>query len=114
MALIGLVACLERFREFETLFAQILPFALAAVLALKLGLATWAVRISLRRQLLTRAATLNYATIWVCLGIALILFVLLASDATWWRVSICLGILIALPLARMGFYPVIFQSARHP
>src|SRR5262249_30535473 len=113
MALYGLFLYLERFRGFETLLAQILPFALVAVLALKFGLATWAVRISLRRHLLTRAATLQYAATWVCLAIALILLVLLASDANWWRVSICLGILIALPLARMGFYPVIFQSARH-
>jgi hypothetical protein len=114
MALYGLFLYLERFRGFETLLAQILPFALVAVLALKFSLATWAVRTSLRRRLLTRAATLKYAATWVCLAIALILLVLLASDATWWRVSMCLGILIALPLARMGFYPVIFQSARHP
>jgi hypothetical protein len=113
MVLYGLFVYLQRFSGFETLFARILPFALAAVLALKLGLATWAVRISLRRRLLTRAAMLKYAATWVCLAIALILLVLLAGDATWWRVSICLGILIALPLARMGFYPVLFQSARH-
>lgn len=112
MALCGLFVYLDRLRGFETVFAQILPFSLAAVLALKLGLAIWAVRTSLHRRLVTPAATLRYAATWLGLATALILGVLLASDADWWRLSICLGILIALPLARMGFYPVIFQSAR--
>jgi hypothetical protein len=112
MALLGLFYSLERLRGFETLFAKVLPFALATVLALKLGFAIWAVRKSLRRRLMTPAATFRYAAAWLGLAIALILLVLLASDADWWRVSICLGLLIALPLARMSFYPVIFQSAR--
>ena len=113
IALFGLISGLERLRGFEKLFAQILPFALAAVLVLKLGFAIWAARKSLRRQLMTRAATLKYAAIWVCLAVALILLVLFASDPHWWRVSICLGILIALPLARLSFYPLVFQAARH-
>jgi hypothetical protein len=111
--LFGLFNWLERLRGFEQVFAQVLPLALAAVLALKLGFAIWAGRKSLRRRLVTRAATLKYAATWLCLAVALILLVLVASDANWWRVSICLGILIALPLARMSFYPLVFQAARH-
>jgi hypothetical protein len=113
MALVGLWFYLEQFRGFEALFVQVLPFALVAVLALKLGLAIWTVRMSLRRRLVTLPATLKYAATWSCVAIALISLVLLASDANWWRLSICLGILISLPLARMGFYPLVFQAARH-
>jgi hypothetical protein len=113
MVLYGLVIYLERFQGFEIMLSEILPFVLGAVLSLKLGLAIWAVRKTLRRRLVTPAATLKYAAIWVCLAIALILLVLLASDASWWRVSICLGILIGLPLARISIYPLLFQSARH-
>ena len=113
IALFGLVVYLERLRAFETLFAQILPIALGALVGLKLGLAIWTARMSLRRGLLTRSATLKYAAIWACLAVSLILVVLLASDTNWWRVSICLGIVMVLPLARMGFYPIVFHSARH-
>jgi hypothetical protein len=113
MALFGAFVSLERLRGFDTLLEQFLPFALLAVLVFKLGLAIWTVRMSLQRGLLTLSATLKYAATWSCIATALILLVLLASDTSWWRLSICLGILILLPLARMGFYPMVFHSARH-
>jgi hypothetical protein len=113
LALGFLVAYLARSPRFEATFFNTVPFLLAFLILLKLVLAQWAFRASLKRQLLARSTMLKYLAIWLALAAALLIPTVLSFHHEPWILSLALGIILLLPLARIGFSPLALALGRH-
>jgi len=113
LALYALLSYLMTDAGFERTLFQILPFALAGLLVCKLILARWAFRVSLQRQLLTRAALLQYLCFWSIFAVAFVVPAVLRFHRERWITSLVLGILLLLPLARIAFSPIALSLSRH-
>ena len=113
LALFGLLSYLVHDPEFEKSLFQFLPFLLALLVLFKLALAQWAFRVSIKRQLLTRAAMLKYLLVWTALAVAFLVPTLVMYHRESWGLSLALGIVLMLPLARIGFSPIALTLGRH-
>jgi len=113
LAFIGIVFYLSHDPVFETRAFQILPFLLAVMVGLKFLLAQWAFRSSLKKHLLARSSINNYLIIWSILALAFIVPIVLLFHREKWIVSVSLGIILLLPLARIGFSPLAVSFGRH-
>jgi len=106
--------------QIETLwnsFFRLLPFLLAGLLALKFLLAFVAFRLSLQRRLVSQSALSGYLLVW-CLIVAVLLMLLeiVVSVSPPDRGAIfplALGIILLVPLARIGFCPIALSWNRH-
>jgi len=105
LALFGLVAYLAHDPQFERQLFRVLPFLLALLVVFKFALAQWAFRTSLRRQLLTRAAMLQYLLVWTALAVAFLVPTLVMFHRRTWILPLALGIILLLPLARRPIWP---------
>ena len=113
MALFGLVAYLAHDPRFERRLFRLLPLLLTFLVLFKFALAHWAFRISLKRQLLTRAAMFKYLLIWTTLAVAFLVPTVVMFHRESWTISLALGIILLLPLARIGFSPIALSLGRH-
>ena len=113
MALFGLVCYLAHEPGFEKKLFQFLPFLLTLLVMLKFALAQWAFRASLKKQLLTRAAMLKYLIVWTALAVAFLVPTVVMLHRESWILPLALGIILILPLARIGFSPIALSLGRH-
>lgn len=113
LALLGVLFYLGHDSQFDRTLFRILPLLLAFPLVLKFVLALWAFRASLQKRLLARSAVMSYLIVWGILAIAFLTPALLLFHHEKWIVSFCLGIVLFLPLARIGFSPIALSFGRH-
>jgi hypothetical protein len=98
-------------------FCRLLPALLAALVALKFLLAFLAFRISVKRRLLSRSALVGYLWGWFLLvaGLLLLLSVMVTVSPPDQAaiLPLALGIVLLVPLARIGFCPIALSWNRH-
>ena len=113
LGLTWLAAVSRRNTPFHETFFQMLPGLLACLVGLKFFLAQWTFRAALKQRLIARGTVVRYLCIWTLLAAGL----LVPVAAVWHRESVviplCLGIILMLPLARIGFAPVALDRGRH-
>jgi hypothetical protein len=102
---------------FPHLFRRLVPFIptlLACLVAVKLLLAFLAFRVSLKRGLLGLPAVIAYLAIWALLVAAFLALVFIVPPPPReWTLPLSLGIVLVVPLARIGFGPIALARARH-
>jgi len=113
IAVVGVVFYFAHDPQFDSRLFRILPMLLALPLVLKFVLALWAFHTSLQKKLLARSAVMTYFIVWGILGIVFITPSLVLFHQEQWIVSLCLGILLLLPLARIGLAPIALSRGRH-
>ena len=113
LGLAGLLSYLTNDPRFEQKLLQFLPFVLALLVMLKLFLAQWAFRISLKKNLLTLAMVLKFLVVWTALAAAFLVPAMVVYHRESWIASLALGIILMLPLARIGFSPIALDLGRH-
>ena len=96
----------------ESLFL-ILPGLLAGLVVLKLFLAQWAFHTAIRKQLITRRTLIQYLLVWASLTAIVLGSVFAVCHQESGVVPLCLGIILLLPLARIGFAPLALDRGRH-
>jgi len=99
--------------QFDRTLFRILPLLLALPLVLKFVLALWAFRTSLRKKLLSRSSAITYLIVWGILAATFLTSAVFLFHQERWILSLCLGILLLLPLARIGFCPIALSFGRH-
>jgi hypothetical protein len=109
----GIIAWLCRKQELALGLARVLPLLLGLALCLKFALASRATIWALKRRLISRRAVTGYILIWIVVAAVLILPLLASFGHPRWVVSVCLGALLLLPLARVALAPAALASARH-
>jgi hypothetical protein len=104
--------------DYKKRMLQILPGLLGLLVVLKIILAQWAFRIALQRQLLSHAAMIKYLLVWIAFAVVFLVPTLIslyhekgfvAADL----LVLSLGIILCLPLARIGFAPTALSLGRH-
>ena len=113
LALAWLLSYLGRDARFEDTLYHVLSVLFACLILLKLVLAQQAFRACLRKRLLAASAVLNYLLVWLALIAALLVPTLLLFHHEKWILSIALGIVLLVPLARNGFAPIALSFNRH-
>jgi hypothetical protein len=111
LGLIGLLCFLNAL--FESTVQPILSAIFAALIVVKLILAQWAFRAARRKQLLSRAAVLSYLVIWLVITGALVTPTLILFHNEKWILPAALGLVLLVPLARIGYAPIALGYARH-
>ena len=96
----------------ETLF-QMLPGLLAFLVVLKLFLAQWTFRAAFKKQLIARRTLIQYLFIWSSLAVVFLAPVIIVCHQESGTLTLCLGIILMLPLARIGFAPLALNLGRH-
>ena len=109
LILYGLLVLCSGYPEFRLA----LPFVLGALVVAKFWLAGRVFRICLRRGWLSPSAMLKYLGIWV----SLVVLFLVSAIAFFHRedalISVLLGIILLLPLARIGLAVLVLNLVRH-
>jgi len=98
---------------FRQTFFQILPALLAFLVLLKFLLAQWAFRAAFKRQLIARLTLIRYLGIWAALAAVLLAPVVVVCHQEKGMIPLYLGIILMLPLARIGFAPLALDRGRH-
>ncbi|MGH7970863.1 MAG: hypothetical protein ACREIC_19250, partial [Limisphaerales bacterium] len=114
MAVIGVISSLAGKPGFLDRLPASLPIFLALAVVLKGLLAQWAFRAALRRHLLTRSAILKYLALLTCLAGIFLFPTWAALHGETWLPSLDLGVILLLPMARIGCAPLVLSRARHP
>ena len=112
-----ILAVLARDETLWIEFWYLLPLLLAGLVALKFLLAFMAFGFSLERRLLSPSAVVGYLLVW-CAIVAVLLMLLAAMV---WKfppdraviLPMALGIVLLVPLARIGFCPIALAWNRH-
>jgi hypothetical protein len=104
-----LLFILKNYPNHWNTFCQFLPAMLAVLVVVKFLLAFLAFRLSLKRGLLTPSTVTGYLAVWIALATALLIPAWLVSHDT----PLCLGIILLIPLARIGFCPISLSWNRH-
>jgi hypothetical protein len=94
-------------------FWPLVPECLACLIAVKILLAFLAFRVCLKRGLLAPSAVLGYLVVWMLLAAALLIPTAILLHVTPWLVPGLLGIVLLIPLARIGFCPITLAWNRH-
>jgi hypothetical protein len=113
MALIGLICYLARNPDFERTLFRTLPFALGALLLLKILVAGWFCRACLKRHLLPASAIAKYLVVWLVLALSFTIPAFVIFHDQQWLASLLPGILLLLPLARIALSPLCLGLQRH-
>jgi hypothetical protein len=113
MAVVARLALLSRNQEFEQSLLRTLPIILGTLLALKVALAFWAFRTSLRRHQLALSAIVKYLLLWTILAVVFAGTAIVVLHSNIWAISTVLSILLLLPLARVGAATLAIASLRH-
>jgi hypothetical protein len=113
LAVIGLLSYLSRKESTEATLYNVLAITFAILIPVKLFLAQHAFRACVRQRLLNPSAARNYVLTWIGLTAALLIpSVWLFHDRNW-MLPLALGIILAVPLARVGFAPIALSVSRH-
>src|SRR5256885_510791 len=97
----------------EKVLIAAVPFLLGAMLIFKFALAQMAFRHALRRALLDRSLMVTYLSAWLLLAAAFLTATVALFHGFKWVLSASLGIVLALPLARIAFAPIAAGLGRH-
>jgi hypothetical protein len=108
------LAVLNSYDAYWNLFLRYVPCVLAGLIVVKFTLAFLAFRVSLKRKLLAPSALAGYLAVWVLL-VAVLLSVLLISPPPGKELilPLSLGIVLFVPLARIGLCPIALSWNRH-
>lgn len=87
-------------------FWRFVPALLSCLVAVKFLLAFAAFRVSLKRNLLSASALGAYLAVWTLLAAAFLIPELILFHDREWILPMCLGIILLVPLARIGFCPI--------
>lgn len=98
---------------FRETFFHILPGLLVFLVVLKLFLAQWAFRVAFKNQLIARLTLIRYLCIWTLVAVVLLAPVVFVCHEESGVMPLCLGIILLLPLARIGFVPLALNCGRH-
>jgi len=112
----AILSSLANHAEYWSLFVRIVPSLLACLVAVKFLLAFLALRISLKRRLLAPSALLGYLAVWILLVAALLTTVVILSrldKVVLPLLPVSLGIVLLVPLARIGLCPIALARNRH-
>ena len=109
----GALVILRNYPDHWNHFWRLLPGVLAGLVAVKLLLAFLTFRLSLKRGLLAPSSAAGYLATWVALAIALLTPAFIALHGSDWITPVCLGIVLLIPLARIGFCPISLSWNRH-
>jgi hypothetical protein len=94
--------------------SRILPILLVCLVAVKFLLAFLSFGISLKRRLLAPDVVVNYLTVWILLVVALLAtMVFLSRPPKELIFPFSLGVVLLVPLARIGFCPIMLARFRH-
>jgi len=110
---VGLFAVTHPNTPFRQTFFQILPGLLAFLVLLKFFLAQWSFRAAFKRQLIARLTLIEYLCIWAALAVAVLTPVIIVCRRENGMIPLYLGIILMLPLARIGFAPLALNRGRH-
>ena len=108
-----LFAVTHRNTIFRQTFFQILPGLLAFLVLLKFVLAQWAFRAALKKRLMARLTVTRYLGIWASLTVAVLAPVVFVYRQESGMIALYFGILLLVPLARIGFAPLALERGRH-
>jgi len=104
---------LEQYGGYWHPLSRILPGLLLFLVAVKFLLAFLSFRVSLQRRLFAPNDVVNYLTIWVVLVAALLGTLALIHPARESVFPLSLGVILLVPLARIGFCPIALACYRH-
>jgi len=92
---------------------KVVAFDLAALVIGKFLLARRFFRICLKRGLLSRSTMLNYLGVWTALAAVFLIPAVAIFHWEKWVFSLALGIVLLLPLARIGLTLIVVNVSRH-
>jgi hypothetical protein len=98
---------------FRETFFRMLPGFLLFLVGLKFFLAQWAFRAAFKKRLIARPRQIRYLCIWTLLGAVSLVPVVVVCHQESGVIPVCLGIILLLPLARIGFAPLALNRGRH-
>ncbi len=104
---------LSRDVTFWNPFYRLVPGLLASLIVVKFLLASLAFRLALRRRLLAPSAVAGYLAVWTLLAATLLIPAAILLRGTPWILRSLLGIVLLIPLARIGFCPIALNWKRH-
>ena len=108
-----LFAVIHQNSVFRQIFFRFLPGLLLSLVVLKFLLAQWAFRVAFKRQLIARLTLIRYLCIWTSLAIVVLVPVIVVCREESGMIPLYLGIILLLPLARIGFAPLALDRGRH-
>ena len=108
-----LFAITPRNTVFRQTFFGMLPGLFAFLVVLKFVLAQWAFRAAFKRQLIARLTLIRYLGIWTSLVVVVLAPVVGVCHQESGMIPLYLGIILMLPLARIGFAPLALNCGRH-
>jgi len=94
-------------------FLRLVPILLLCLVAVKFLLAFLSFGVSLRRHLLTPRDVVHYLAAWILLAAALLGAMALARPGKELIFPLSLGVVLLVPLARIGFCPIALARGRH-
>jgi hypothetical protein len=109
----GIVIYLWRQPEYRSLVLQVVTVVMGALLVAKFGLAAWLLRNSVSRGRLARETAYRYVAIWLALAALLVVPVVYQWHGAPWILALTLGLILLVPLARVGLAPLMFSRVRH-
>ena len=98
---------------FRETFFKMFPGLLAFLVGLKFLLAQWAFRAAFKQRLIARLTLIGYLCIWTLLASLSLVPVVIVCHQESGVIPLCLGIILLLPLARIGFAPLALNRGRH-
>jgi hypothetical protein len=107
------LSILSRNSAYWNAFWRLVPGLLAGLIAVKFLLAFLAFRLSLKRGLLAPFAVVAYLAVWTPMVAALLVPAAVLLHDTEWLLPSSLGIVLLVPLARIGFCPIALAWNRH-
>jgi hypothetical protein len=113
LILYGLLVLYSGVPGFRRAISTALPFVLGALVVAKFWLARRVFRVCLRRGWLSRSAFFKYGCVWAALAAWFLVPTLIFMHREAEIVSIVLGIILLLPLARIGLAVLIVNLSRH-
>jgi len=94
-------------------FMPIVPSLLLCLIAVKFLLAFLAFRVCLQRRLLAPSALAFYLIVWILLAAIFLMPAAILFHDKQWLLPLLLGIVLLIPLARIGFCPITLAWNRH-
>jgi hypothetical protein len=99
--------------EYFVVFRELLPWMLGGLLAFKFLLAFGAFRSCLNRRLLAPSSLLSYLGIWTLLTAGILVPLVILFHDKEGILPVSLGVLLVIPLARVGLAPIALAHNRH-
>jgi hypothetical protein len=108
-----LLSFLGRDARYEPALINVLSVVFALLVVLKLFLAQRSFRACAQRRLFTQAAIFKYLGVWTALTAGFLVPTVILFHSENWILPAALGIVLLVPLARIGFSPIALSRMRH-